>query len=365
MTYKKTLLIVEDNADHLKWLSAIFKENYDVLSASTGAHALHIFSHYQHNIDALVLDIRLPDMTSFELLNSLEKMCFTSIPPTIIQTEYDDIEWMRSLFGAYRTLNYLVKPFEAEEILVAVTDALDANPFIYKGTQINERMSVMTAIHTVRLQMYHHASQLAPNIQQKWMPKVLDLFHVTGKKDNLPFPSGDSDDFKLTASLDPIFDLVTQFYNIQLPTTRPILIGVHPALADKLRASGCPLYSDEGLADSILIEKYELETPHMIPHLDIWLNELTPDTIHAWQNISDVFYSNGMSDAVLGIALVSQDTHAIMKEAVNLGISQLIVWDTSLPDALPQFVTRTIKRKSDIEILKCLEEIIKDIPSRS
>jgi len=81
----KNLLIIEDNENARKAIRLLIG-NGDVkcFEAGTGQEALLKFE--QNDIDCIVLDIGLPDMTGFELIHKLEKLKGHSIPPIIVYT---------------------------------------------------------------------------------------------------------------------------------------------------------------------------------------------------------------------------------------------------------------------------------------
>ncbi|WP_395049216.1 response regulator, partial [Flavobacterium sp.] len=81
----KNLLIIEDNENSRKALRILIG-NGDVkcLEAGTGKEALAIYE--QHDIDCIILDIGLPDMSGFDLIHKLEHVKGHNIPPIIIYT---------------------------------------------------------------------------------------------------------------------------------------------------------------------------------------------------------------------------------------------------------------------------------------
>ncbi|MGE0551633.1 MAG: HAMP domain-containing protein, partial [Kofleriaceae bacterium] len=67
---KRRLLIVEDNdAERLSITELLSHDDIEIMTASTGADALAAFK--QDHIDCAVLDLRLPDMTGFEVLTRM------------------------------------------------------------------------------------------------------------------------------------------------------------------------------------------------------------------------------------------------------------------------------------------------------
>ena len=81
----KNLLIIEDNENSRKAIRILIG-NGDVkcLEAGTGKEALAMYE--QNNIDCIILDIGLPDMSGFDLIRKLETRKSHNIPPIIIYT---------------------------------------------------------------------------------------------------------------------------------------------------------------------------------------------------------------------------------------------------------------------------------------
>jgi len=81
----KNLLIIEDNENSRKSMRIIIG-NGDVkcFEAATGIEALNLYQANQ--IDCIILDIGLPDMSGFDLIHKLEKIKDHNLPPIIVYT---------------------------------------------------------------------------------------------------------------------------------------------------------------------------------------------------------------------------------------------------------------------------------------
>lgn len=358
-------MIVEDNPDQLKWLVAVFKPNFTVLPARTGIDAQQLFDQYQHEIDALILDIRLPDMTAFELLNSLEKMCFPGIPPIVIQTEYEDHTWMQEMFGDYRTLNYLVKPFDQQEIIDAVQNAIAANPCSYKGAQLEERMAVMSALNTIRLSMYHHVTQMSADSQQQWMPEILDLFRVDGMQPDDRFPSGSKETFKLTAPLTPIFDLIHRFYGTPIPEMEPFRLGVTSALATVLTTAISVNNLELTDINVPQFEIVEIDHPSHEDNLDFWVSDLNTKNIDLWEEAIRLFRPYLDTSPVCGIAIIQPHENELLKEAVLLGIPRVAVKTPNFQTTFYASLTKSAIRQYELKSLQKLSSVVRNHGSDS
>lgn len=107
------LLIVEDQLSLLASLSrGLREEGYEVLSAATVAEALTLIR--SHAVDAIVLDLMLPDRNGLSLVQELRQDGFDR--PILITTAKDAVE-DRIVGLDSGADDYLVKPFSFDELL--------------------------------------------------------------------------------------------------------------------------------------------------------------------------------------------------------------------------------------------------------
>jgi CheY-like chemotaxis protein len=82
---RKTLLLVEDNAaEQMSIKELLGHDDIDIITAGTGAEAFSALR--QHSCDCVVLDLRLPDMTGFEVLDQFRKDEVLSNIPVVVFT---------------------------------------------------------------------------------------------------------------------------------------------------------------------------------------------------------------------------------------------------------------------------------------
>jgi CheY-like chemotaxis protein len=82
---RKRLLIVEDNpAEQLSVRELLGHDDIDVIVAATGAEALDLVS--KESFDCVVLDLRLPDMTGFDILERLRDIPKATDLPVVVFT---------------------------------------------------------------------------------------------------------------------------------------------------------------------------------------------------------------------------------------------------------------------------------------
>jgi len=122
MANQSKILIVEDNADTAEMLSAYFgAEGYDVQVAAWGREALKLC---QVTVpDLIIQDIRLPDISGYDVVRELRERSRTSAVPVIFLTDrrgrHDRIAGLT--LGA---VDYIAKPCDMQELRLKVRNAL-------------------------------------------------------------------------------------------------------------------------------------------------------------------------------------------------------------------------------------------------
>lgn len=133
MDGSKKVLLVDDEQDLLSSLRyRMNASGYKTVSASTAKDALDKVS--RGDIDLIILDVNLPDMSGFQVKEHLNANHLTAHIPVIFLTALNSLEEkIRGLnVGAE---DYVVKPFEAEELLARSKGALRRKDYYESMTQ--------------------------------------------------------------------------------------------------------------------------------------------------------------------------------------------------------------------------------------
>ena len=130
------IVIVEDELRMCESLEYLLKtKGYKVITASCGQDALALLA--ENTFDLAVLDIHLPDMMGTELMEYI-KARSTDTSIIIITGDANlDLALVSLRCGAY---DYLRKPFELEEFLRTVENALDQKTLRREKDKINEKL---------------------------------------------------------------------------------------------------------------------------------------------------------------------------------------------------------------------------------
>ncbi len=115
---RKTILVIDDCEVTRERLSLIFKDNHEVLLASTASEGLSMLS---EDVGIVILDYMLPDKIGVDVLKEIKT--FHPSIPVIIITGYGNEEICQTVFR-HKAIDYLKKPFDKDEIKAKVEHLL-------------------------------------------------------------------------------------------------------------------------------------------------------------------------------------------------------------------------------------------------
>lgn len=119
----RAILIVDDLLPNLDVLEALLDEEYDVVRATSGPEALSLLDRGV-SVDLVISDQRMPGMTGIELLTEI-----TRRQPDIermVLTAYADIGPILAAIELGSVRRFMLKPWDADEMLRAVDEALES-----------------------------------------------------------------------------------------------------------------------------------------------------------------------------------------------------------------------------------------------
>jgi DNA-binding NtrC family response regulator len=116
-----TILVVDDKESLRDSVGfTLQRAGFTILAASSGSEALDTVA--RKRPDCVVTDLKMPGMTGVELIEKLNS--FDDELPAILMTAYGTVETAVKAMklGAF---DYITKPFEGDELIIAVKRALD------------------------------------------------------------------------------------------------------------------------------------------------------------------------------------------------------------------------------------------------
>ena len=118
---RPVIMFVDDEPRVLKSMRAMFRRDYDVLLANSGAEALEILTN--NTVDVVVSDQRMPYMTGVDVLSEIKQRSPETV--RILLTGYADLAAVEASINEAEVFKYLMKPCPADEVRGAVQAGLE------------------------------------------------------------------------------------------------------------------------------------------------------------------------------------------------------------------------------------------------
>lgn len=143
------ILLVDDQPKNIQVAGTLLTTNgYEVEFATDGFRALEWLS--EECFDLVLLDVMMPGMDGFETCRKLKQLPGGTEIPVIFLTAKSDTDSLVEGFAA-GGVDYLAKPFQAEELLVRVRTHLDMKQMRSKLKDVNKWLQAEVSMKTVEL----------------------------------------------------------------------------------------------------------------------------------------------------------------------------------------------------------------------
>src|SRR2546421_1825163 len=119
MAYK--IMVVDDEPANLRLLERLFRNDYEVLTAESGAEAMHLLE--QHDVALIITDQRMPEITGIEFLKRTANLRPHMV--RILLTGYTDVETLVEAINSGQVYKYVTKPWNNDELRLTVSRALE------------------------------------------------------------------------------------------------------------------------------------------------------------------------------------------------------------------------------------------------
>ena len=155
MELKYQILIVDDVADNIQIaMNILEEENYNFSFAISGEDAYELLQH--NKFDLVLLDIMMPGMDGFTLCQLMKQNEKLRDIPVIFLTAKADID---SVSRGFRVggVDYIVKPFQAEELIARVRNQLE----LYTAKEILKHNNI-----SLKKKMIHSQQRLLNELEE-------------------------------------------------------------------------------------------------------------------------------------------------------------------------------------------------------
>ena len=124
MKTKNKILVVDDKGINRYMLGDIFREDYEIVEASGGQMAIDIMETDARNLAVVLLDIIMPVISGFGVLEYMKKKELLDRLPVVIVTDDDSEETSKKAYE-YKVADIVIKPFEPEIIRRRVQNIIE------------------------------------------------------------------------------------------------------------------------------------------------------------------------------------------------------------------------------------------------
>ena len=184
------VLVVDDSREMRKFvIQCVLEPNgFEPLEAANGAEALR--KALEGDIDLMLLDLEMPKMTGFEVLDTLRAQ--RSEVPVVLMTSHGSEAIAVEVFRK-GVRDYVIKPFTAEEMLATIERALREGRLQREKEALTTRLMQANRQLEQRLQELHTLSRIGKSVtvlmeRDKLLERVVDAaLYVTGAEEGAIF----------------------------------------------------------------------------------------------------------------------------------------------------------------------------------
>src|SRR5919108_1506433 len=130
------ILIIDDDKSLLESYTVLLEDEFQVSTAESGERGLELLRH--EDVHLVLLDVRLPDMSGIEVLRRIKALDenVDVIMITAVKNVRVAVEAIK--LGAY---DYLVKPFEIDEVLSLLRRILERQNLLREGLYLPDEVN--------------------------------------------------------------------------------------------------------------------------------------------------------------------------------------------------------------------------------
>ncbi|MBP5280071.1 MAG: response regulator, partial [Erysipelotrichaceae bacterium] len=170
------VLIVDDQEINRDALGIILEDDYELIYAENGKQALEIMREHSHDLVIVLLDLMMPVMNGFEVLETVRDDEELRKIPIIVLTSEKTAELQALQLGA---ADFITKPFDVPEIIMARVSRI---------IELNEGRNLISSAETDKLSglynrsfFYEYANRLFKYHKGRHMDAIvlnIEQFHT-------------------------------------------------------------------------------------------------------------------------------------------------------------------------------------------
>ena len=148
------ILIVDDQVVNVELLEFLLKSTgYQAVASTTDSRVVADW-HSRHRYDLIILDLQMPGMDGFEVMDALRPLEADSWLPVLVVTAQPDHK-LKALESGAR--DFLSKPIDPVEVLTRIRNMLEVRLLHREARNYNVRLEQTVRERTVELQRFRSA----------------------------------------------------------------------------------------------------------------------------------------------------------------------------------------------------------------
>jgi two-component system response regulator HupR/HoxA len=176
---KESVLVVDDQPEVLRSLERLLRDEWNVLTASSGGEALELLR--RSPVAVILCDQRMPKMTGVEFLERSLEVRPDAV--RILITAYADNEASVAAVNQGRIYHYLSKPWEPEELVATVRRAAERFRLVEENRRLTEELrkanQTLTQENALLLQSAQKDFDFRSLVGHS--PAMLEVFNLVSK----------------------------------------------------------------------------------------------------------------------------------------------------------------------------------------
>lgn len=174
---KKQILIVDDVEYNRDILSDVLEEEYNIITASNGKDAIELLKEKYDEIDALLLDLIMPEVDGFGVLDFIRDNNLTDKIPVLIISGEDSVRIEKQCF-AYGVSDFIRKPFDGALVQRRTKNVTELQAY---KKELEHKVETQTEV----LREQNEKLKSQADVMAKTNSKIIDILGTVVESRNL------------------------------------------------------------------------------------------------------------------------------------------------------------------------------------
>lgn len=177
---KHTILAVDDEQNNLSLVYRTLRNDYNILTATSGEEALKLIEEHGNEISLIVSDQKMPIMEGTELFKRISEQYPDIIK--VLLTGYSNVDILVEAINECHLFQYILKPFEPEQLCMIVDNGIKKHELATAKSQILMDLSelfyktIKSIAHALDAKdQYTHGHSLRVTLYSMALAKKLNL----------------------------------------------------------------------------------------------------------------------------------------------------------------------------------------------